>query len=244
METFSDGDVQLVYEDTGEGPAILCLAPGGLAASRIDVWPRVPWNPLKELTDAYRVVAMDQRNTGTSFAPVTAADGWGSYAADQLALMDHLGIETFAVVGMCIGGAFIMKLLEQAPERVTAGVALQPIGFDNNRDTFLGLFDAWRNEVAGSHPEARDADWEALRSALFGSDRLLWSVDDTFLSTVTCPLLVLQGNDEYHPSSVSQKLARKVASALLVERWKDPIDLLAADATIKEFLTNYATKPL
>ena len=42
--------------------------------------------------------------------------------ADLTRLMDHLGIETFAVVGMCIGGAFIMRLLEEAPERVTAAV--------------------------------------------------------------------------------------------------------------------------
>jgi pimeloyl-ACP methyl ester carboxylesterase len=106
METLSRGDIRLVYEDFGEGPPILCLAPGGLSASRRETWQRVSWNPLKELAGAYRIVAMDQRNTGTSFAPVTAGDGWGSYADDQLALMDHLGIETFAVVGMCIGGFF------------------------------------------------------------------------------------------------------------------------------------------
>jgi pimeloyl-ACP methyl ester carboxylesterase len=236
METLSHGDVRLVYEDSGDGPAILCLAPGGLSASRIETWQRVPWNPLTELAGAYRIVAMDQRNTGTSFAPVTAADGWGSYAADQLALMDHLGIETFAVVGMCIGGSFIMRLLAEAPERVTAVVALQPIGLDNNRNTFLGLFDAWRREVASEHPEASDAEWDAFRSALFGSDRLIWSVDDEFLPTVTQPLLVLQGNDEFHPSSVSRKLATQVPSASLVEKWKDPADTPAADAAIKEFL--------
>jgi len=171
---------------------------------------------------------------------VTAGDGWGSYAADQLALMDHLGIETFAVVGMCIGGAFIMRLLEEAPERVTAAVALQPIGLDNNRNAFLGMFDAWRRELASEHPEAHDADWEAFGSALFGGDRMMWSVDDEFLPTVTHPLLVLQGNDEFHPLSVSQRLATQVPSAALVERWKDPADVPAADRAIKEFLATHA----
>jgi pimeloyl-ACP methyl ester carboxylesterase len=72
----------------------------------------------KRRTDpsAVCVATMDQRNTGASFAPFTACCGWGSYAADQLALMDHLGIQTFAVVGMCIGGAFIMRLLKEAPD--------------------------------------------------------------------------------------------------------------------------------
>jgi pimeloyl-ACP methyl ester carboxylesterase len=240
MERLSLGDVRLVYEDSGEGPAVLCLAPGGLAASRVEIWQRMPWSPVKELAGAYRIVAMDQRNTGSSFAPVTAGDGWGSYAGDQLALMDHLEIETFAVVGMCIGGAFIMRLLEEAPERVTAAVALQPIGLDDNRSAFLGMFDAWRREIASEHPEAGDGDWDAFGSALFGADRMMWSVDDEFLPTVTHPLLVLQGNDEFHPSSVSRKLATRVPSASLVERWKDAADIPAADTAIKEFLAAHA----
>jgi pimeloyl-ACP methyl ester carboxylesterase len=240
MATLSCGDIRLVYEDSGEGPAVLCLAPGGLAASRIELWHRMAWNPLAQLAGSYRVVAMDQRNTGTSFAPVKAGDGWGSYAADQLALMDHLGIEIFAVVGMCIGGAFIMRLIEEAPERVTAAVALQPIGLDGNRETFLGLFDTWRRQVEAGHPEATEADWDAFGSALFGADRLVWSVDDEFLPTVTNPLLVLQGDDEFHPLSVSRKLAREVPSASLVERWKDPADVPAADVAIKAFLAAHA----
>ena len=106
---------------------------------------------------------MDQRNTGTSFAPVTAADGWDDYAADQLGLMDHLGIDRFAVVGMCIGGAFIAKLLVDAPDRVTAAVAMQPIGLDANQDTFDELFATWRDDVRADHPEASDADWAAVQ---------------------------------------------------------------------------------
>ena len=121
---------------------------------------------------------MDQRNTGTSFAPITAADGWPSYAADQLALMDHLGSERFAVVGMCIGGAFIMELIAEAPERVNAAVAMQPIGLAGNRAEFRAIFDEWRKGIADEHPEASDADWEGVWSNLFGGDNVLWSVPD------------------------------------------------------------------
>ena len=130
---------------------------------------------------------MDQRNTGTSFAPITAADGWADYAADQLALMDHLGIERFSVVGMCIGGAFIMELLAEVPERIAAAVAFQPIGLDGNRDEFRGMFDQWREGIGADHPEATDADWEGCWSNLFGGDQLLWSVPDGFLPTVQHP---------------------------------------------------------
>ena len=45
---------------------------------------------------------------------------------------------------------------------------------------------------AHSPRKASDADWAAFGSALFGTDRLLWSVDDGFLPTVRHPLLVLR----------------------------------------------------
>ena len=142
MSTVQLGPATIRYETYGDGPAVLLLAPGGLRASRIETWGNAPWNPIDALRDRFRVVAMDQRNTGTSFAPITATDGWDDYAADQLGLMDHLGIDRFAVVGMCIGGAFIAKLLVTVPERVSAAVAMQPIGLDDNRDTFDELFAA------------------------------------------------------------------------------------------------------
>ena len=53
--------------------------------------------------------------------------------SNQVAVMDHLGIDRFAVLGMCIGGAFIMELLTEVPERITAAVALQPVGLELKR---------------------------------------------------------------------------------------------------------------
>lgn len=241
MPTFENGPVTLRYESYGAGPPILLLAPGGLRASCVETWVNAPWNPIDALSDRYYVVAMDQRNTGTSFAPITAADGWHTYAADQLAVMDHLGIERFSVMGMCIGGAFIMELIEQAPERIVSAVALQPIGLDGNRDMFRGIFEEWRDAISGDHPEAGDDDWESFWSNLYGGDDLLWSVPDEFLPTTTTPLLVMQGDDAYHPKSVSLHLAATVPSVTFVERWKEPADQQAAKAALDDFLATHTS---
>ena len=233
--------VRLYYETSGEGPPVLLLAPGGLRASRIETWDAAPWNPIHALADHHFVVAMDQRNTGRSVAPISASDSWSSYAGDQLALMDHLGIGRFAVLGMCIGGAFIMELLADAPGRVTAAVALQPIGLDANRAEFRAMFDQWRADIGGDHPEAADADWDGLWSNLFGSDHLLWSVPDSMVPTVQTPILVLQGDDVYHPRRASQQLAALAPNATLIERWKEPPDQPAARAAVDAFLAEHAT---
>jgi len=235
--------VRLHYETWGDGPPVLLLAPGGLRASRIETWDAAPWNPIHALNDHHRVVAMDQRNTGASFAPITGGDGWPSYAADQLAVMDRLGVETFAVLGMCIGGAFIMELLTEAPERVSAAVALQPVGLDGNRGEFRAIFDQWRAEIGADHPEASDADWDGCWSNLFGSDNLLWSVPESALPAVETPILVLQGDDVYHPRRASRQLAALAPNATLIERWKEPADQPAARAAVDAFLAEHAKLP-
>jgi pimeloyl-ACP methyl ester carboxylesterase len=236
MPTVELGPATIHYETFGDGPPVLLLAPGGLRASRIETWANAPWSPIDALADRFQVVAMDQRNTGTSSAPITAADGWDSYEADQLGLMDHLGIDRFAVVGMCIGGAFIAKLLVDAPERLSAAVAMQPIGLDANRATFDDLFGAWRDGIAAEHPEADDAVWAAVQHNLFGRDDYLWSVPDAAIPAITAPLLVLRGNDEYHPSSASERLAVDAPNATLIARWKDADHVDAARTAVTDFL--------
>jgi dienelactone hydrolase len=43
--------------------------------------------------------------------------------------MDHLGIDKFMVLGFCIGGPFIWRMLQRAPERVIAAVPAMPSDF-------------------------------------------------------------------------------------------------------------------
>jgi len=89
MATFKRGDVTLNFEEFGSGYPILLFAPGGMRSS-IDFWHQSPFDPTVELAKDFRVIAMDQRNAGQSRAPITAADGWDSYAADHVALLGRM----------------------------------------------------------------------------------------------------------------------------------------------------------
>jgi pimeloyl-ACP methyl ester carboxylesterase len=236
MPTFHrDSDTEIHYEEHGTGFPVLTLAPGGMRSFG-DMWAKMPWNPVAELSGDYRVITMDQRNAGLSTAPVTGEEGWDTYTADQLALLDHLGIERCHVVGMCIGGAFILKLLTTAPERFARAVPLQPIGLDGNRQAFHDMFDAWAEEVRPSHPEAGDDAWAAYRSAMYDVEDPLFSVPDSALPSIATPMLVLRGDDQYHPRKASELLAATAPNARLIERWKDPEHLPSATEAIAEFL--------
>jgi pimeloyl-ACP methyl ester carboxylesterase len=238
MATFSRDDVSTHHEEHGSGFPVLLLAPGGMR-SAVPFWDNAPWNPVEQLAGDYRVIAMDQRNAGGSHAPVTGAEGWDTYAADQLALLDHLGVERCHVVGMCIGGSFILNLLRTAPGRFASAVAMQPIGLDGNREAFEEMFDAWAGEIAAEHPEAGDATWAAYRSAMYGGDDPLFSVPSAELAAIANPILVLCGDDRFHPRSASELLAGTAPHARLVQRWKDEADRPAAQATVAGFLAEH-----
>src|ERR1700739_3233454 len=99
MPTFEHGNASIYYEEFGSGYPVLLLAPGGLN-SAVELWHRSTWDPTLELAKSFRVSAMDQRNAGHSHAPITGDEGWPTYAGDQAALLDHLGIETAHIMGM------------------------------------------------------------------------------------------------------------------------------------------------
>lgn len=235
MAIFSRGEVHIHHEEHGSGFPVLLIAPGGMR-SAIGAWDNAPWNPIEHLAPHHRVIAMDQRNAGSSTAPVSKSDGWATYTADQLALLDHLGVERFHVLGMCIGGSYIASLLRTAPERVVSAVALQPIGLDGNREAFHEMFDGWAAEQRPRHPEASDADWTGFRQGMYGSDDVLFSVPTGEIATFRTPILVLMGDDLYHPQVASRTLAATAPNATLVERWKQPEHRPAARAAVATFL--------
>lgn len=235
MAIFENGEVRLSYEEHGSGFPVLLIAPGGMR-SAVSYWRNTPWDPIEQLSPNYRVIAMDQRNAGGSTAPVRASDGWGTYTADQLALLDHLGVDRFHVAGMCIGGPYVMGLVQAAPQRVASGTLFQPIGLDGNREAFYEMFDSWAADIAGEHPGASPADWAAFREAMYGGDDMLFNVTDDFVATCPTPLLVFLGNDLYHPESTSRRVVELAPDATLVERWKGPDDVELAQKAFEAFL--------
>ncbi|PTU01833.1 2-succinyl-6-hydroxy-2,4-cyclohexadiene-1-carboxylate synthase, partial [Pseudomonas sp. HMWF031] len=87
----------LHFIDQGTGPAVL------LAGSYL--WDKSMWAPqIAALSQQYRVIALDLWGHGESGR---IPDGTGSLddiARQALALLDHLEIERFTLVGLSVGG--------------------------------------------------------------------------------------------------------------------------------------------
>ena len=236
MPTFDRKGFSLYYEEYGEGFPVLLLAPGGMRSS-IEHWHRVaPFDPTRELAAHFKLIAIDQRNAGQSVAAIRAHDGWHTYAADHLALLDHLGVKQCHLIGGCIGGAFALKLIEMEPDRVRAAVLQQPIGRSpDNGEVFYKLFDDWAAEQKSKQPDVPESAFSAFRERMYGGD-FVFSVDRDAVRGLSTPLLVLMGNDVYHPSATSREIVELASNARLIEHWKSP-ELIAQTVTrVREFL--------
>ncbi|MEM7341319.1 MAG: alpha/beta hydrolase [Actinomycetota bacterium] len=237
MATFERDDISISYDTHGDGFPVLLIAPGGMRSAAA-VWHNMPLNPIEQLSPSYRVVAMDQRNAGSSAAPITADDGWATYTTDQLALLDHLGIDQFHVVGMCIGGSYIAALIKAAPERVRSAVVMQTIGVDENRNAFYEMFDSWAADIKGDHPEVDEATWASFRSNMYDAEPFLFTAGDADVAAMATPLLLLMGNDLYHPESSSRRWAELSPNATLIEEWKEEPARGEAIAAMDAFLAS------
>ena len=130
MALYEKGKVRIHYQEAGSGFPLFVILGGGQNSS-IGFMDRMPFDATAEFKDEYRCITADLRNApgGQSSGPLEIDRPWDSYADDHLGLMDHLGIGRFMVLGYCIGGPFIWKLIERAPERIAAAVVSQPVGF-------------------------------------------------------------------------------------------------------------------
>jgi pimeloyl-ACP methyl ester carboxylesterase len=238
MPILTRGDTSLHYEVHGSGHPVLLFAPGGMRSS-IDFWDKSPFHPVRELADRFQVVAMDQRNAGQSSGPVTASDGWHTYTADHLALLDHLAIERCHLLGGCIGGSFISSLVKTAPARVTAAVLQQPIGLGgDNRTAFHKAFDGWAEDFVKNRPEVTQEALAGLKTNLYREDFVFSASRDDIRKTAV-PLLVLRGNDLYHPPEISEEIARIAPQAELVPSWKEGDDRVRAVKRVKAFFASH-----
>jgi pimeloyl-ACP methyl ester carboxylesterase len=99
---------QIAYDVSGEGPAVV-LVHAGIADRRM-------WRAtVPVLAGEFTVVTYDQRGFGESTLP----SGPATYTDDLRALLDHLGIERAALVGVSLGGRVVLEHALLHPESVT-----------------------------------------------------------------------------------------------------------------------------
>ena len=245
MPFYEKGDVRIRYEEAGSGFPLL-VTPGGGLNSRVSNWPTAVINAMEEFKNDFRCITMDQRNanTGESTGPVQIEDPWDAFATDQLGLMDHLGVQQFMVLGCCIGGSFVLKLIEKAPDRVVAGVLCQPIGHrpENPNVMYDSGHGNWGPAFCARRPEiAMDVVDAYLHNLYLTPGDFVYSVSCDFVRSCRTPMLVMPDDVPAHPYAVAMEVADLAPNAeVTMYPWKDPKELIPqAVHSVRSFLQTH-----
>lgn len=110
MPEFDHDGWKLHYEDVGQGPPVLLIH--GLLFDSRQFAPQV-----EALRDRYRVITPDCRNHGRSEFREAEYTQW-DLMEDQVALLDHLGIDRAVWGGVSMGGFQSLRAALSHPERV------------------------------------------------------------------------------------------------------------------------------
>jgi pimeloyl-ACP methyl ester carboxylesterase len=160
--TAPDG-TRLAYDDRGQGLPLLCLP--GLTRTMADFEYLMPHLP------ALRLIRMDCRGRGDSQWTGPATYNVPQEGADALALMDHLGVDRFAILGTSRGGLIGMYLAAVAHDRLL-GLCFNDVGPVIERAGLARIFD-----YLGRNPAAKTL--AALAAAMPGFNPGFQNVPET-----------------------------------------------------------------
>jgi pimeloyl-ACP methyl ester carboxylesterase len=242
---YERGPVRIYYEETGSGFPLLLLPPGGLNARIAGIAGTNPYpaNAINEFKGEYRCITADLRNApgGQSTGPVEVDRPWDAYADDQLGLMDHLGIDRFAVMGFCIGGPFIWNLLKRAPDRVVAAVPAQPVGFRPEMPTLIydGAMSDWGPNLVKRRPDLNmDMIDKFLTKMWRNNPDFVFTVSRDFVKNCQTPVLIMPDDIPAHPYVVAWECAMLAPKAeVSMYPWKEPKERIPlAIRQIRSFL--------
>src|SRR5579871_1604921 len=224
---YEKGSVRIRYDEAGSGFPLLLIAGGGLNSVMAGLTTS-PFNPIEEFKGEYRCIFADLRNAnpGQSSGPLEADRPWDSYTDDHLGLMDHLGAQKFMVIGFCIGGPFIWNLLKRAPDRVTAAVLAQPVGFRPEMPTVLqdGSLQGWGPDLVKRRPDiTMDMVRQYVDNMYTKRADFVFTVSRDFVRQCQTPVLILPDDIPAHPFKVAMEAAMLAPNAeLSMYPWKDP----------------------
>jgi pimeloyl-ACP methyl ester carboxylesterase len=110
VPTVRANGIDVYFERLGSGPPLLWLNGSGSTVEQV-----APL--LRPYTDRFEVVIHDQRGLGRTEVP-PGPYSMADYAADALALLDHLELERPRVLGISFGGMVAQELAVTAPDRI------------------------------------------------------------------------------------------------------------------------------
>lgn len=213
--------LHLYYETYGSG-APLVLLHGGMLTIDLNFATLIP-----TLAQTHTVIAVEQQGHGRT-ANIDREITYPNLASDVVALLDHLGIQRAAVLGHSMGGGVALELAVSHPDRVSA---IMPISASVSKDGMHpDLLDPSTFETSSIMPTAQDfADFkgayerlsphpeqfDAFLMSLSGMDSDFAGWSDEQLAAISCPVLIVQGDNDFTTIAHAGVMLAKIPGSTL-----------------------------
>lgn len=189
--------IDLFYMDTQLGDNVILCLHGRWG--RAETW--VPF--MQHYGDRYRVIAPDQRGHGLSSKPVSRYTA-EEMAADIIALLDHLHIDSVLLVGHSMGGHIAGVLAAAHPARVKTLAILDKSAAGPQQATELTL-----EQIPTIDPLTKD--WPLPFSSLQEARDFLKAHTESDLSYQYFLNSLVEKADGYHMLFSAQAMAANIA---------------------------------
>src|SRR6185312_17041024 len=109
-----------------------------------------------------------------------------------------------------------------APERIAAGVLMQPIGEDETNPGLFGpnMWRPWGQNLVDKGASFSMQQVDAFGHSLFDSGFVFTATRDE-LKNIRTPLLLLYGNDQAHPQGISVEVQQLLPNVQVVREWRE-----------------------
>jgi len=237
MEKGNINGIELCYQTAGNGTPII-LVHG-------HPFDHTMWDPqISAFSKDYQVIAPDLRGYGKSSLPGPANTRFEDYAADMLSLADYLGVDSFHLVGLSMGGQIIMEIYRQAPSRVKSLILadtfasldtpeakqardegakrLEKDGMDGYADE--SIYKMLKSDHVASMPEVADHVLKMMKAtspvaAATAMRARSGRIDylSEVLPEINIPTLIIVGRqDEFTPVAKAEEMQQKLQNCKLV----------------------------
>ena len=216
----------IYYEVTGDGePLVLSHGAGGNHA----IW----FQQVAFLSRRYQVITWDQRSFGNS-TDHAGRHNAEAFAADLLALLDHLEIDKAHLAGQSMGGWTTVRFALDHPNRVRSVILADTTGGIVTDEVRAGYERILRGEARAEAERARAEgrlDEDSRRSLLYGQisslngerptdiGAMLFGVDySPRAAELTMPVLMIVGSEDplFRPPSI-RTIANLLPNVRVVE---------------------------
>jgi len=234
MATFRSGQLDLHFEERGDGDSVVMLHGFGMNSDLS--WRQTGWFDLLE-SKGFRPIALDSRGHGLSDKPADPAD-YASEAMtrDVVLLLDRLGLISAHFIAHSMGARTAFDLALKHPEKLRSLVA---VGVGANLFELVkpeALIQAFRREDRVKLPSAVVQTVDTLLSIGNDKDAMIACLaaprpvpQRQDLSSVKQPIMIVCGENDgiaRNPEAIASALPRAMARVL---PGYEHTDLLAAE---------------